>query len=64
MDKGDRVRFKRLSTLGAGQQRLGQTGTVINVHDDLPAQGSSKVDIKFDDDGIEHGVSVHQIEHG
>ncbi len=61
--KGDRVRFKRSSTLGVGQQRQGQIGTVIEVYDDLPAQGGPRVDINFADGGIERGISAHQIEH-
>ncbi len=62
--KDDRVGFKRSSMLGAGQQRRGQTGTVIEVYDDLPAQGGSRVDIKFDDGGIELGIRVHEIKRG
>ena len=58
-----RARFKQSSTLGVGQRRQGQTGTVIEVYDDLPAQGGLRVDIKFDDGGIEHGIRVHEIEH-
>ena len=61
--KGDRVRFKRSSTLGIGQQRQGQIGNVVKVYDDLPAQGGPKVDIEFADGGIERGISVHQMEH-
>ena len=60
---GDRARFKQVSTLGVGQQRQGQTGTVIEVYDELPAQGGPRVDLQFDDDGIERGVSVQEIEH-
>jgi hypothetical protein len=59
---GDNVKFKRSSWLGAGQQRQGQIGTVIEVRDDLPAQGT-RADIKYADGGIERGISVHQIEH-
>lgn len=58
---GDKVKFKPSSLLGHGQQRQGQIGTVAAVLE-LPAQGP-RVDIKFADGGIEHGISVHQIEH-
>ena len=61
--KGDRVRFKRSSTLGIGQQRQEQMGSVIKVYDDLPAQGVPRVDIRFADGGIERGFSVHHMEH-
>jgi len=58
---GDKVKFKPSSLLGHGQERQGQIGTVTAALE-LPAQGS-RVDLKFDDGGIERGISVHQIEH-
>ena len=60
---GDKVKFKRSSTLGAGQQRQGQIGTVVAVYSDLPGQAMPRVDIAFPNGGVEFGISVHQIEH-
>ena len=59
---GDRVKFKDDLQLGAGLQRLGQIGTVVEKYDDLPGQASVKVDIEFADGGLERGISVHQLE--
>ncbi len=60
---GDKVAFKRSSTLGAGLDRRGQVGTVVAVYDDLPGQAGPRVDIKFADGGLERGISVHQLVH-
>lgn len=58
--RGDRVRFK--PDLMSGVHRRGQIGTVTAVHNP-PAQGGPIVDIQFNDDTIERGISVSQIEH-
>ncbi len=62
---GDKVKFKKSSTLGALRQRQGQgqIGTVTKVYNNLPGQAGPKVDIEFADGGIERGISIHQIEH-
>ena len=62
---GDKVKFKKSSTLGALRQRQGQgqIGTVTKVYNNLPGQAGPKVDIEFADGEIERGISIHQIEH-
>ena len=62
---GNGVKFKKSSTLGAHRQVQGQgeIGTIIEVHDNLPAQGGPRVTIKFADGEIVHGIGIHQIEH-
>ena len=62
---GDKVKFKKSSTLGALRQRQGQgqIGTVTKVYNNLPGQAGPTVDIEFADGEIERGISIHQIEH-
>jgi hypothetical protein len=60
--KGDRVRFKPDLSLGAGLQREGHVGTVIVVHEDLPGQAHTRIDIEFPDGAVVRGISVTQIE--
>lgn len=60
-ESGDKVMFKRFSTLGAGLQRLGQLGTVITVHDAPPEEGT-RLDISFPDGKVEHNINARHVE--
>ena len=55
---GDRVRYKE--GLWSGAQRRNQVGTVLRVQT-VPTGAGPHVDIQFGD-GIDQGISVHQIE--
>jgi len=61
---GDKVKFKKSSTLAATRQQQGkrEIGTILEIYENLPAQGSTKIDIAFADGKTEYGISVNQIE--